>query len=73
MSKLRFIHEITAADVGKNRIVKTCPKCCRPEFFSLVDVMGYVQKIDVGKRIYKDTESGVLFVESQEQLNKRIK
>ena len=64
------IHTITADDVGKLTVrLPACPSCGRSRTISLL-CLGRVIPIDIGKRVY-DVD-GVIQVENQEQLNRRL-
>lgn len=67
---MRLEHIITKEDVGKNVIKKQCPTCGTKQPLYIQGVMGRILSCDVGKRIYR-YNSGVLGVESQEQLEIR--
>lgn len=62
-------YTITADDVGKGFIKDEEYK----DTISVSSFIGIIQQIDVGKRIYFGTTSGVYSVESDEQFKKRRK
>jgi len=59
------LHTITASDVGRVTIT------ARGKRWNIVDVMGPIQRIDIGKRIY-DMGDGVLQVENDAQRDARL-
>lgn len=68
---MRLVHTIIEGDVGKNAISIGHPNG-KVKVLWLSNVIGYVQKIDVGKQIY-ESGSGMLQVENQEQMETRVK
>lgn len=68
---MKLLYTITEEDVGRRSIVKTCPTCGIVRSVQTIPIMGTIMKQDIGKRIY-ETAGGVLQVESQEQLEKRL-
>ena len=68
---MKHIHTITKEDVGRHIIKLPCPTCGRVDTICCSDFIGYIMKIDIGKRIYR-SEDGILCVENQEQLEERL-
>lgn len=78
---MRYLYTIKKEDVGKHHI-KT-----EGQIFSITSLLGYIQKQDIGKRIYlkiekysyldnkgkkQITEEKLLYIENQEQYQKRL-
>ena len=62
----QFVHEFTKFDVGKHYVRGTDGRTV-----FLKNIMGHVQKIDIGKRLYK--VGSIYQVENNEQLKERTK
>lgn len=69
MSKLEYI--IQSGDVGKRHIkLHECPICNTVRILDLSSVLGSVQSIDIGKRIFRS--GGILQVENDQQMASRL-
>ena len=62
-----YIYTIMPWDVGKELVYTLTG-----EPLHLKGCLGRVQKIDVGKRIYRDIRFKTLWAENEEQLNRRL-
>lgn len=63
-----YIYTIQPWDVGKKVVTLPTGKT-----LYVGECLGYVQKIDIGKRIYRDQRFGTLWAENEEQLERRMK
>ena len=68
---MRYLHTITREDVKRPVLKKTCSHCGHTKMYRLKEVLGCVMVQDIGKRVYI-SEQGILQVENQEQLEKRL-
>lgn len=70
---MKYLYTIKKQDVGKRQIdMGTCSCCGRKNPpLNVGDVFGNVLVADIGKRVYQN-ENGVLCIENQDQLNKRL-
>ena len=67
----KFIYEIRPDDVGKVAIrLIDCPTCGHKRNLYLADLLGRIQRQDIGKHIHEI--DGVLQIESNEKRDKRL-
>jgi len=74
---LKYVHTIKPEDINKRMIkIPSCKHCNTFEVISVWDIMGPIQAIDIGKRIYKlirKNDRPIFYVENQDQLQERLK
>lgn len=68
---MKYLYTLQNKDLNKATIKITCPCCNHSKTYDLISVIGRVQKIDIGKRVYI-SKTGILSIENQEQLKKRL-
>jgi hypothetical protein len=70
------IHTLTDDDIGHSHVIKTCECCGYRRTISLHGAIGYVQPVDVGKRVYlvrdEANVSDVVQIESNAQRDRRL-
>lgn len=69
----KYLTTITGDDIGKHTIAggRRCESCGRASYsVHIASAIGPVQRIDVGKRVYR--VDGVIQVENDDQRNRRL-